>query len=77
MSNLGPLPRQHPREQACNEAERDIELAIATALLSHALTEAEGLRVVNAVASRHIGGVAKYAIRQERHGDADKPGGLE
>lgn len=43
----------------------------------HGLTEAEKLRVVNAIASDWIAGVAKYAIRDERHGNTSTPGGLE
>lgn len=58
---------------------REAEVQLRTAVLKilEGLTEAEGLRVVNAVLSSHVGSVAKYAIREERHGDLDKPGGLE
>jgi hypothetical protein len=64
----------HSRETVVREAELKLKRALLEAIKD--LTEAEGLRVVNAVMSSHIGSVAKYAIREERHGDPEKPGGL-
>ena len=69
------LPRIHPREQPCQRARLEIEQAIADAVKKHNLTTAEQLRIVNAVCSDWIGGVAKWAIRYDRHDRGDKPGG--
>jgi hypothetical protein len=67
--------RRHPREQRCVEAEVALSSAILDITQKHALTEAEALRVVNAACSSWIGNSAKYAIREERHGNTDTPGG--
>jgi hypothetical protein len=66
--------RIHPRETLVRTA----KLMVSSAVLTHTaeLTEAERLFVVNAVCSDWIAGVAKIAIREERHGNADTPGGL-
>lgn len=63
----------HPREKIVNAAEAAVRLAIASA--TRELTTAETLRVVCSILSSEIGGIAKYSIREERHGDVDKPGG--
>lgn len=42
----------------------------------HKLTTPEELRVLNQVFGSEIAAIAKYAIREERHGDSSKPGGL-
>ncbi len=76
-NHLGQLPRIHPRETNCNKARSDITSAILKAVETYELTEAEQLRVVNAACSEWIGGIAKYAIRQERHGNTETPGGWE
>jgi hypothetical protein len=70
----GPLPRIHEREQIVKDAERAIARAIDEAVKG--LTTAEGLRAVNTACADWIGGIARYAIRIERHGDAEKPGGV-
>lgn len=77
MSHLDDLPRIHPREQPCRDAELEISQFISATIKKHELTTAEQLRVVNTVCSDHIGHIAKFSIRHERHGDTDKPGGLE
>lgn len=64
----------HPREPLVNEVEAKILATIHRETAR--LTEAESLRVVNKACSGWIASVAKYAIRLERHGDADQPGGL-
>jgi len=74
---LGPLPRMHEREPKVTQAGIDISGAILDAVKKYELTEAEQLRVVNKVCSEWIGGIAKFAIREERHGNTDKPGGWE
>lgn len=73
--DLGPLPRIHPRVKPCNEARQAIEAAIAKAVKEHELTTAEEISVINGACSSCIGHIAKYAIRHERHGDKDRPGG--
>jgi hypothetical protein len=69
------MPKQHPREVLVQEAELNLREAILK--VTKDLTEAESLRVVNSVMSSHIGSVAKYAIREERHGNTETPGGWE
>jgi hypothetical protein len=66
--------RLHEREPLVREAEHKLLTAMIEA--TEALTEAEKLRVVNAVCSNWIAGAAKVAIRIERHGDMSTPGGL-
>ena len=68
-------PRIHPRERPCRTARLEIEEAIMEIAVKHELTTAEQIRVINAACSTQIGSIAKYAIRHERHGDEDKPGG--
>lgn len=69
--------RIHPREERTRKAEYALKGAVHDIIVRHDLTEAEGLRVVNAALSDRVGGVAKYAIREERHGNTDTPGGFE
>lgn len=78
--DLGPLPRMHDREVIVREAEDELRLAISISSgegskLSE-LTTAELLQVYNSVFSSAIGTVLKYAIRKERHGRTDRPGGI-
>jgi len=73
---LGPLPRIHPREKIVREAASRLRLFLLE--VTKDLTEAEGLRIVNEVMGSHIGSIARYAIREERHpGKPDEPGGWE
>ncbi len=69
--------RIHPREEPCRKAEIEMLQALIDIKAKHELTEAEALRVVHAVSSDWIAGVAKHAIRFERHGNDETPGGLE
>jgi hypothetical protein len=75
MSNndMRPLPRIHPREAAVKTTERNIGAAIDEAVKG--LTAAEAVRAVNEAFGSWLGGLARSWIRQERHGDTDKPGG--
>lgn len=68
--------RIHPREEIVRRAENELANTLATTVAKHRLTEPEALRAVNAACSSWIASVAKYAIREERHGDATKEGGL-
>ena len=68
--------RIHPRETTVRRAESELREEILRVVEKHDLTEAEALRMVNNVCSFWIADVAKYAIRQERHGNMSTPGGL-
>jgi hypothetical protein len=72
---MSDFPTIHPRERIVNEAEIDLAHALLGVWEKHDLTDAEMLRVVAAVFGRHVASNAKYRIREERHGDTDKPGG--
>lgn len=65
----------HKREQIVDDAA--MALATAWAAARRKLTTAEELAVIARFVTDTVGGIAKYAIREERHGDTDKPGGLE
>jgi hypothetical protein len=60
-----------------NEAEMELRKAVTDIGKKHDLTEMELLRVVNTALGDTVGSIAKYHIRYERHGNTDKPGGLE
>ena len=77
INDLGPLPTEHPRSRLCRDAEQDVLAALHAAISTYKLTPLEQMRLVNKVSSDFIGGVLKYAIRRERHGDTDKPGDIE
>lgn len=72
--------RMHPREPMVRTAENDLRKAISDVVFrkydGERLSPGEQLRVVNAACSDWIANEAKYTIREERHGDASKPGGL-
>lgn len=72
---MGPLPTIHPREAIVTQAERDMGAAIDKVIGQHGLTTGEAIRVVNGAFASWLGSLARSWIRQERHGDADKPGG--
>jgi len=67
------MPRIHPREQLVKDAEMKIKTAIVEACKG--LTTAESLQVVNHACHEEIGGILKYEIRMERHGNTNTPGG--
>lgn len=66
--------QQHPREAIVRAAEAKIRAVFMEALDD--LTDAEQIRVVSGAAHEWLGVIAKYAIREERHGDHNTPGGL-
>ena len=68
--------RIHPRERLIDEAEAHLEEALRH-LRSMDLTHDEFISVVTQIMSRAILSTTKYAIRRERHGNTDQPGGLE
>lgn len=67
----------HPGEERVRLAEHNIGVVVDEMISKHSLTEAETIQVVTQVMSRVLLSVAKYAIRKERHGNTDKPGGIE
>ena len=71
----------HPREQLCREAESELRLAIAAVTCKKGgvfskLTLVEEMQVLNTVFSGEVGGILKYALRYERHGNTDTPAGF-
>jgi hypothetical protein len=70
--------RLHEREAIVRQAEIDLREKMTEFANEFAdkLTTWEYMRVVHGVLSDDIGSQIKYAIRDERHGDTDKPGGL-
>lgn len=77
FDDLGPLPKEHPREKNVRSAELTLINAYDAIVKEAELTNAEQLRVLANFVSSQVGTIAKYAIRHERHGRGDKPGGLE
>jgi hypothetical protein len=69
--------RMHERETIVREAENNLREKMLQFANEYAekLTHYEYMRVVHGVLSDDIGSQIKYAIRYERHGDTDKPGG--
>ena len=73
---MGDFPRIHHREEIVRKAEQEVSDALFKATKD--LTDGETLRVVVSVLGSHVGGMAKFMIRAERHpDDPDQPGGLE
>lgn len=68
------LPRVHPRFYVCQEAQMDVDRAIANTIKKHGLTTAEQLNVINGACSSWIGTIAKSAIRHERGGGPEPVG---
>lgn len=62
----------HPREVVVRTAELEIDQAVAAVIKTHALTYGEVFRILAAL----VASSAKYLIREERHGDAETPGGV-
>ena len=65
----------HPREALVNESEKDLRELLHDIQFKRDLTDGEYFRVL-CVAFAEVGVWAKYKIREERHGDSNKPGGL-
>jgi len=77
FDDLGPLPKEHPREKNVRSVERALINTYNAIVEEAELTLAEQLHVLANFTSSRVGTIAKYAIRHERHGRGDKPGGLE
>lgn len=67
----------HPREQVVTDAENEVRTALVEAIKKYELTTGEELRILANLFGSEVGTIAKYIIRQERHGNTDTPGGLE
>jgi hypothetical protein len=65
----------HPRRAITEAALRTLRTAWTEA--ARDLTGAEAISVLSSFAAEQIGIITKYQIRQERHGDTDKPGDVE
>lgn len=76
--DLGPLPRIHPRVNVVKVAERALADALCEWARSHRhLTLPERISVMAGVLNEEIQSEMRHLIRMERHGDPEKPGGLE
>ncbi len=70
--------RIHPRELVVRDAERALRDAVNTILWKKfELTTSEILSVLASVLAGEIASITKLCIREERHGDLNKPGGVE
>lgn len=80
LTNLCPrrqkMGRIHEREGMVDRAEMQLQEHLSRLQFNSDLTEGEFLRVVSGAFSNTLGGIAKYKIRMERHGDSNRPGGL-
>ena len=74
------MSRLHPREVIVNAAERELRDAVQAIVYAEGpkeLTTAEQLQIVTAVLGGWLENLAKWMIRDERHGKgSQKQGGL-
>lgn len=68
--------KQHEREQVVREVELKLGKHLVDTLMETDLTYGEQLRVLTEVYGNFLARMAKYMIREERHGDPNKCGGL-
>ncbi len=66
----------HERELVVKEVQLKLSKYLCDTMLESDLTYGEQLRVLAEVYGNWIAGIAKYMIREERHGDTNRPGGL-
>jgi hypothetical protein len=72
------MPRLHARERVVTDARLELTEAVIDWRRKHDdLTWGELFSIVGEVLGGQVTGLAKYLIREERHGDQDKPGGIE
>lgn len=76
MKRTPPARRLHPREALVTKAEAALRVAITETLARFDLTFGEAVQVLTAAFSTALSNVARYAIREERHGNQRKPGGF-
>lgn len=63
----------HKREKITIEAENELRGIILNWGDTYKLTLVETLQILNSIVSTKL----KYALREERHGNCNKPAGLE
>lgn len=68
--------RMHPRERVVRKARSALQSHLTQWLKHHDLTTYEEIMVISDVMGSTITGAMKYAIREERHGDQNTPGGI-
>lgn len=68
--------RIHERERLVRDAESKLNGALIDVFKAADLTEGEELRVISSVFGGWLSSIAKFKIREERHGNATTPGGL-
>lgn len=68
--------RMHPRERAVRKARSALQSCLTQWLQHHDLTTYEEIMVISDVMGSAITGAMKLAIREERHGNTDTPGGI-
>lgn len=71
------MPRLHEREIKMQQAELALREKINSWVREHTedMTDAEFIRAISGVMNEQIMTCMKYAIRRERHGNTDTPGG--
>ena len=67
----------HARTIIVNNAKIELTKCWLDLFQKHELTTAEMLSVLSQFSHEQIGGIAKFAIREERHGNTDEPGDVE
>ena len=70
------MPKLHERELLVRAAERVLRDALVEVLSNHDLTQMEYIQLCQNVLGGEILNTCKYAIRVERHGNTDTPGGF-
>jgi len=71
------FPKEHPRAKIVRLAKAEIGLALARAVGQHDLTRVEVIRIITGACHDYVADVTKYMLREERHGDEDKPADRE
>lgn len=70
------MPRLHPREKMVREAQTQLMQNLLDLQRNFELTDGEWVSIIAGELGDTLTRWAKYAIREERHGRADRPGGL-
>lgn len=70
------MPKLHEREALVRAAEKVLQGALSEILSNHELTQMEYIQMCQNVLGREILTTCKYAIRVERHGNPNTPGGF-
>ena len=67
------LPKLHSRERKTDLAHCEVSTALIAIRQKYDLTATEELQIL----TMEMQTILKYCLREERHGDASKPAGLE